>query len=156
MTQPDPLTYGQRAVPLVLERLSALVRRSRALTKPLAAGLQALLDELQGHDVFGTEGQCDPRGDFRNGRWSMTKVEDVTVAADSEAQANVLTVLARMSAQALADEYDAEIYQEALEPLLSRLYDAGAFGVCGEQDPRGNFRQGAWSMTRVQGLEGQS
>lgn len=28
-------------------------------------------------DAFGTEGQCDPRGDFRDGEWSMKRVQGV-------------------------------------------------------------------------------
>lgn len=26
-------------------------------------------------DAFGTERQCDPRGDFRNGQWNMWEIE---------------------------------------------------------------------------------
>ena len=28
--------------------------------------LDSIIDELRGNDFFGTEGQCDPRGDNRN------------------------------------------------------------------------------------------
>lgn len=38
-----------------------------------AENLDEILDE-QG-DAFGTERQCDPRGDFRNGDWNMWEIE---------------------------------------------------------------------------------
>jgi hypothetical protein len=34
--------------------------------KQFANDLNSFLDELAGQDAFGTEGQCDPRGDQRN------------------------------------------------------------------------------------------
>ena len=39
--------------------------------------LDSLLDELQGNDFFGTEAQLDPRGDFRDGDWSMDHVQGI-------------------------------------------------------------------------------
>lgn len=38
-----------------------------------ADNMDEILDE-QG-DAFGTERQCDPRGDFRNGEWNMWEIE---------------------------------------------------------------------------------
>lgn len=35
------------------------------------------LDEIHQMDGFGTEGQADPRGDFRDNEWSMWNVQDV-------------------------------------------------------------------------------
>lgn len=35
------------------------------------------LDDLMSDDFFGTEGQSDPRGDARNGEWSMWRVEGI-------------------------------------------------------------------------------
>lgn len=37
--------------------------------------LDRLLDDLRDSDYFGTEGQSDPRGDGREGAWSMWDVE---------------------------------------------------------------------------------
>ena len=37
----------------------------------LAETLEVFLDSLASDDFFGTERQCDPRGDFRNGNWSL-------------------------------------------------------------------------------------
>lgn len=42
----------------------------------IADMLDSALDELASNDAFGSEQQCDPRGDFRNGDWSMWDVED--------------------------------------------------------------------------------
>lgn len=41
----------------------------------LADLLDSMLDDIASEDGFGTEQQCDPRGDFRNGQWSMWNVE---------------------------------------------------------------------------------
>lgn len=37
--------------------------------------IEALLNKVASEDGFGTEGQSDPRGDFRNGEWTMRRVE---------------------------------------------------------------------------------
>lgn len=34
------------------------------------------LNELHESDFFGTEGQCDPRGDFRNGEFTVFDIEE--------------------------------------------------------------------------------
>ena len=39
--------------------------------------LDEQLDMLSEEDAFGTEGQIDPRGDQRNGEWSMYNVEGI-------------------------------------------------------------------------------
>jgi hypothetical protein len=41
----------------------------------LAVSFEYVLDELTGNDMFGTEGQCDPRGDMRNGIFSVWEIE---------------------------------------------------------------------------------
>lgn len=38
-----------------------------------AENMDEILDDLG--DAFGTERQCDPRGDFRNGEWNMWEIE---------------------------------------------------------------------------------
>ena len=39
--------------------------------------LDRCLDDLASQDAFGTEQQCDPRGDFRNGDFSMWNIENI-------------------------------------------------------------------------------
>jgi hypothetical protein len=41
-----------------------------------AEDLESMLNTNLGDDMYGTEGQCDPRGDFRNGKWSMWNIEE--------------------------------------------------------------------------------
>ena len=43
----------------------------------LADSLEAMLEDIACMDGFGTERQNDPRGDGRNGNWSMKNVEGV-------------------------------------------------------------------------------
>ena len=37
--------------------------------------LDSMLDEMKNEDLFGTEGQNDPRGDFRNGEFNIWEIE---------------------------------------------------------------------------------
>ncbi len=39
--------------------------------------LDDMLDEMAEQDFFGTERQCDPRGDFRSSEWSMWFVDGI-------------------------------------------------------------------------------
>jgi len=71
------LTLEQQRVMLVLRRISKAVEDSADDAAAYAGALDAVLDELQGEDFFGTEGQCDPRGDFRDDEWSMYRVQGV-------------------------------------------------------------------------------
>jgi hypothetical protein len=43
----------------------------------IATALDIGFDELLHDDVFGTEGQLDPRGDHRNGDFDMYNIEGV-------------------------------------------------------------------------------
>lgn len=61
----------------VLERMIEFCKEDSVNADIFTELLEPLLRELHGDDFFGTEGQCDPRGDFRNGTWSMTKVEGI-------------------------------------------------------------------------------
>lgn len=70
-------TKVQQRVVKVLERMIAMAKDSKDDAEMFADELEPMLTEVHGNDGFGTEGQCDPRGDFRNGRWSMKKVEGV-------------------------------------------------------------------------------
>ena len=48
---------------------------SQVDTTKYAEVLDSILDNVASQDAFGTEQQCDPRGDFRNHQWSMWNVE---------------------------------------------------------------------------------
>lgn len=67
----------QKRTILVLERMIEQCKEDNINADVFAEMLEPMLRELHGEDFFGTEGQCDPRGDFRNGRWSMKKVEGI-------------------------------------------------------------------------------
>jgi len=62
----------------VLNRLVKMCEEDEDFAEALSGDLNTMLDEIHSQDGFGTEGQSDPRGDFRNGRWSMKKVEAST------------------------------------------------------------------------------
>lgn len=66
------LTLFQRRVLKALERISTIVEDDEDEAEFWAAELDVLLDTIQSNDGFGTEGQCDPRGDFRDGYWSLS------------------------------------------------------------------------------------
>lgn len=70
-------TPVQRRVAAVLERMLAMARGNEDDAKMFAESLEVMLTDIHAGDGFGTEGQCDPRGDFREGRWSMARVEGV-------------------------------------------------------------------------------
>lgn len=61
----------------VLERMIALSNDDKNMAEFLAGALEDMLGDLAMDDFFGTEGQCDPRGDGRNGHWTMKLVEGV-------------------------------------------------------------------------------
>lgn len=70
-------TKLQRNCVAVLRRLVQMCEDDEGFAEALASDLTEMLDAIHGQDGFGTEGQSDPRGDARNGRWSMKKVEGV-------------------------------------------------------------------------------
>lgn len=65
----------QENLELVLDRIKAASAADSDDRKMYMEMLDAMLDNLGSEDAFGTERQCDPRGDFRNGQWSMKNVE---------------------------------------------------------------------------------
>lgn len=81
MSKRKPTATTKQRAALVLERIRQYVLESDdAPTEVsdadvIAGELEGMLTELAGQDFFGTEGQNDPRGDFRNGEWSMDRVE---------------------------------------------------------------------------------
>jgi hypothetical protein len=61
------LTVGN--IPIVWLRLTAEVTRmieNKEAAKALVPDLDEFIDRLADQDAFGTEGQCDPRGDQRD------------------------------------------------------------------------------------------
>ena len=50
---------------LVWQYLMGMAREDKVGCKRIAKAFNHMLDELLGEDFFGTEGQCDPRGDRR-------------------------------------------------------------------------------------------
>lgn len=67
----------QERVTTVLTRMLALVKEDEDFAEGMTDDLDDMLNNIQGMDGFGTEAQCDPRGDFREGDWSMDCVEGV-------------------------------------------------------------------------------
>jgi len=70
-------SLGQERVVTVLKRMIELAIADNEDSEMLADLLEDFLSEIQSNDGFGTEGQSDPRGDFRNGEWSMYHVEGI-------------------------------------------------------------------------------
>lgn len=61
----------------VLERLIAFSNDDKGSADVMAEALDVMLDDLASDDFFGTERQCDPRGDCRDMHWTMGRVEGV-------------------------------------------------------------------------------
>ena len=67
----------QQRVTKVLGNMIKLVREEEEYAEMFSAGLEPLLDAYLSDDAFGTEGQNDPRGDMRDGEFSMNDVQGV-------------------------------------------------------------------------------
>ena len=74
----------QQRVAKVLGRLTGLAIEDEAEAEMIAEALDVMLDDLHGNDFFGTEGQADPRGDFRDGEWSMGCVQGIDECPDDD------------------------------------------------------------------------
>lgn len=61
----------------VLERMIALVKDDEDYAEMFAWPLENGLDDVRMNDGFGTEGQCDPRGDGRDGNFTMDYVQGI-------------------------------------------------------------------------------
>lgn len=61
----------------VLNNIRQLINEDESFATVFSEYLDAMLDDMNGQDIFGTEGQSDPRGDMRNDSWSMLHVEGV-------------------------------------------------------------------------------
>ncbi len=71
------MTKTQERVLKVLERITTAVQKDADDAEAFSDYLDVMLDDLHGEDFFGTEGQLDPRGDFRDDNWSMKRVQGV-------------------------------------------------------------------------------
>lgn len=71
------LSREQKCVLLVLDRIKRQVEEDQDMAIEYAESIDPMLCELNREEFFGGEGQCDPRGDFRNGEFSMLDVEGV-------------------------------------------------------------------------------
>lgn len=67
----------QERVIKVLENMKTMTEQDEHYATMFSESLDTMLDDFMGEDAFGTEGQCDPRGDFRDGDWSMDRVEGI-------------------------------------------------------------------------------
>lgn len=61
----------QRLALHVLERIKKTAEEDEFFANFLLETLDSLLDEYAADDGFGTEQQCDPRGDFRDHEWNI-------------------------------------------------------------------------------------
>lgn len=74
------LNKDQNRLFIVLDRFYKYVKENPELLGEVTIdifndNLECFLNDLQNNDYFGTEGQLDPRGDFRKNDWSMTCVD---------------------------------------------------------------------------------
>lgn len=60
---------------LVLRRLFCFLRSDKTAMAAFSDALDVMLDDAG--DLFGTEGQLDPRGDQRDSRWTMKQVQGI-------------------------------------------------------------------------------
>jgi len=70
-------TKAQLRVIEVLMRLARMCGEEENYAKYLSPALEIMLNDLKADDFFGTEGQCDPRGDFRDAGWAMNFVQGI-------------------------------------------------------------------------------
>ncbi len=70
----------------------------------------------------------------------------------NKSQLRAITVLKRMIEMVESDEY-LYIFEEDLDDILDRHRERDAFGTEGQNDPRGDFRNGEWSMWNVEGVD---
>lgn len=67
----------QRRVIKVLENMIEMTKQEEEYAQMFSDGLEEGLNEMMMQDAFGTEGQCDPRGDNREDEWHMWRVEGI-------------------------------------------------------------------------------
>jgi hypothetical protein len=72
----------------------------------------------------------------------------------TKTQLRVDKVLLKMKEMSLHDQNYADMFSELLEDGLDILADDDAFGTECQDDPRGDGRNGTWSMKHVEGIDG--
>lgn len=65
------MTKYQENLKIVLPRIMKLVEEDEYLAEYFAEDLEEILNDIHYEDGFGTEGENDPRGDFRKGEWTL-------------------------------------------------------------------------------------
>lgn len=60
----------------VFRRIQAVAETDEDMAQEFVVAVDDMLDEMLGQDAFGTEGQCDPRGDQRNGDFDIWSLEE--------------------------------------------------------------------------------
>jgi len=147
------MNFTQQRVTTVLDRMVAMTNSSGQDARAFADALEDTLDDIRSRDGFGSEAQADPRGDGRDGTWSMDCVEGVDnfdeVDDPDNVQQRVELVLERIKAMGLADVYDASMFREGLNPMLDELKEDGYFGEHGQMDPRAGATPDTWPMDVV-------
>lgn len=71
------MTKTQERVIHVLRNMITIAREDDDNAYMFIDGLEEMLNDLHFEDGFGTEGQNDPRGDFRDDNWSMNRVQGI-------------------------------------------------------------------------------
>lgn len=71
------MNQTQKRVTQVLQNMIERTQQDEDDAEMYSNVLEDVLNNIQGDDGFGTESQCDPRGDGRDGEWSMDYVQGV-------------------------------------------------------------------------------
>lgn len=71
------MSKTQERVKKVLNKMIQLSEEDNNFADLFSASLERCLTELKDEDQFGSEGQCDPRGDGRDGDFSMDHVQGI-------------------------------------------------------------------------------
>ena len=71
----------------------------------------------------------------------------------NDIQLRVVTVLHRLTNMVSANEDDAEVILDTFDDYLDSLAQEDFFGTEQQNDPRGDFRDGRWFMSQVQGID---
>lgn len=61
----------------VLDRTIDLINQDEEYADMMSDYLDDMLEDLLNYDAFGSEGQNDPRGDGRDGEWTLWRVQGI-------------------------------------------------------------------------------
>lgn len=67
----------QLRVTTVLERMTGMAKEDEEYAEMFAIGLEDMLGNIASNDGFGSEMQCDPRGDGRDDNYSIDYVQGI-------------------------------------------------------------------------------